>query len=221
MNPRSRTAGLTLIELVVAMALFALVAVMGLQSLTGTIRISDRLTEIDSETAVLGDALALIRSDLSSVVPMLFYPPQLAPEPAISQSADKSTVGLSLAGQLGLTAAHTDRHRAEWRFDRDEGTLTRRFWPALIPAEAAQKSPEITVLRGVTALQLRTWWPGNGWVEGAFPPVGGTIVILAVPFDLDDAGPPPAAYYSGLPNAVELVVQTQAHGDLRIVQALQ
>ena len=64
--------GLSLIELVVAMALFAMVAIMGLQSLTGTMRISERLTQIDSDTAELGNAVALLRNDLTSVVPMLF-----------------------------------------------------------------------------------------------------------------------------------------------------
>ena len=125
--------GLSLIELVVAMALFAMVAIMGLQSLTGTMRISERLTQIDSDTAELGNAVALLRNDLTSVVPMLFYPPQGAPHRAVDLSQNGTHLGLSLAGQKTFAPAHTDRHRAEWSVDVTQGTLIRRFWPALLP----------------------------------------------------------------------------------------
>ena len=39
--------GLTLLELVVVLSLFALVAVMGLQALSGTMRAQDRLIGVD------------------------------------------------------------------------------------------------------------------------------------------------------------------------------
>ena len=221
-RPRNTpSAGLTLIELVVVMALFALVAVMGVQSLTGTLRISERLRGIDENTASLGAALALIRNDLSSVVPMRFYPPQAAPHTAVWRSTDTTVIGLSLAGQPGLAPAATNRHRVEWQFDRDAGVLTRRQWPTLIPVTVAQLSPEATVLTDVTGLTLRTSWPGVGWVDGATPPVTAVVAAPVTSLDEDSVGPPPAAYFSMLPDAIELVVQTRALGDLRIIQVLR
>ena len=53
-----RDQGITLIELIVAMALFALVAVMGLQALNGMLRSRDRLSDMADETAGLSTARA-------------------------------------------------------------------------------------------------------------------------------------------------------------------
>jgi general secretion pathway protein J len=213
--------GLSLIELVVAMALFALVAIMGLQSLTGTMRVSERLTRIDTETAELGSALALLRNDLSAVFPMLFYPPQGAPRSAVELSQDGMKLGLSLAGQRAFSPAHTDRHRAEWTVDVARGTLSRRVWPTLIPARNVTASKDATVLTGVRGFTLRTFWQDVGWVTGATPPVGTQLVAAPVALDQDRPGAPPPVYFSAMPLAVELTIQTQKHGDLRLVQALQ
>ena len=211
--------GLSLIELVVALSIFALVAVMGMQSLTGTLRARDRLTEIDTETAELSQALSLLRNDLSAAVPMLFYPPGAAPASALDQVG--TTLHLSVAGQPHSPGAQTDRHRVEWRLDPATGTLTRRAWPTLIPRDASQADPEITVLEDVEALTLRTLWPDIGWVDGHTPPLG-TITIIQTPeIDSDGPGAVPAAYVSTLPLAAELTLERAGQGPLRLLQALQ
>ncbi|MBY5935571.1 prepilin-type N-terminal cleavage/methylation domain-containing protein [Tateyamaria omphalii] len=211
--------GLSLIELVVALAIFALVAVMGMQSLTGTLRARDRLTEIDTETAELSQALALLRNDLFAAVPMLFYPPGSAPVSALDQTG--TALHLSVAGQPRGPEAQTDRHRVEWQLDPATGTLTRRAWPTLIPREASQIGPEIAVLEDVEALTLRTLWPEIGWVDGAVPPLG-TITIIQTPeVDSDGPGAVPAAYVSTLPLAAELTLERSGQGPLRLLQALQ
>lgn len=216
-----RSAGLTLIELVVVMALFALVAVMGMQSLTGTLRISDRLRGIDSATAQTGTAIALLRNDLTSIVPMLFYPLASAPRPALWQSDDERVFALSLAGQPTLGNVITDRHYAEWRFDPDTGQLLRRYWPTLLPSQPNQVSEEMVVIDGLSGITLRTWWAGAGWVAGTTPPISDIILQTQPALDQDVAGPPPAAHYSNLPNAIEITLQTQQSGDIRILQTLK
>jgi len=213
--------GLSLIELVVAMALFAMVAIMGLQSLNGTMRISERLTRIDSDTADLGNALALLRNDLTSVVPLLFYPPQDAPLRAVDLSQNGMLLGLSLAGQKTFTPTHTDRHRAEWLVDAAQGTLIRRFWPALLPAETTQRSADMTVLKGVRALTVRTFWRDVGWVAGVTPPTDLLMISQQVSIDQDSIGAPASVSFSILPMAVEVTLQTVRHGNLRLVQTLQ
>ncbi|MGR3696731.1 MAG: PulJ/GspJ family protein, partial [Roseovarius sp.] len=45
--------GLTLLELVAVLAIFSLVAVMGLQALSGMMRARDRLTDADEQAAAL------------------------------------------------------------------------------------------------------------------------------------------------------------------------
>ncbi len=214
--------GLTLIELVVAMGLFALVAVMGVQSLTGAIRVSERLTQIDDESAELNKALALLRNDLAAIVPMRFYPPQGAPLAAVWQSEDGRVIGLSLAGQPSIYPKGTDRNYAEWRFDAEAGVLTRRHWPTLLPASAGQVTPEITVLAGVTGIGLRSFWSGPDWTDGHFPPFGSGLPSSQVQNDGDAAATAtPAAYFSRVPNAVEITIRTETWGDIPLVQTLK
>lgn len=220
-DPTSRNAGLTLIELVVVMAIFGLVAVMGVQSLTGTLRMSDRLLGIDKATAQTGTAIALLRHDLSSVVPMLFYPPNGAPRAAVWQSADAETFSLSLAGQPSLGQVATDRHNAEWHFDSSSGQLLRRHWPTLLPVQQNEVSEDMIVLDGLTGMSLRTWWGDVGWVPGATAPANLITADIEIAIDQDVAGPPPAAYYSNLPYAVEITLQLQQGGAIRILQALK
>lgn len=220
-DPTLRSAGLTLIELVVVMAIFALVAVMGVQSLTGTLRMSDRLLGIDKATAQTGTAIALLRHDLSSVVPMLFYPPNAAPRAAVWQSADAGTFSLSLAGQPSLGPVATDLHYAEWHFDSSTGQLSRRYWPTLLPVQQNEVSENMIVLDGLTGMSLRTWWGDAGWVPGATAPTGLITADLEIATDQDVAGPPPASYYSHLPHAVEITLQLQQGGAIRILQTLK
>lgn len=225
LGPKARAhadAGLSLIELVIAMAVFALVAVMGVQSLTGTLRISERLTEIDAETAELGNAIALLRNDLAAVVPMLFYPPQSTPLLAVSQSEDGQSFGLSLAGQGTLGPSHTDRHRVEWKLDAATGVLSRHHWPTLVPAQTDQQSDAMPVLGDVRGFALRSFWSDVGWIAGVTPPFAVQLALTETPTDQDGGtGPPAPVYYSTLPLALELIVQTGRHGDLRLVQTLQ
>ncbi|MDB2408100.1 type II secretion system protein GspJ, partial [Jannaschia sp.] len=110
--------------------------------------------------------------------------------------------------------------RAQWRLE--DGTLARSAWSSLLPTEAAAPPEAAPVLRGVTDLQLRTFWPDIGWVDGPAPPLGAALTVVAVTeVDQDTAGPPPAAYFSGLPLAVEIVLDTEQHGTLRVTERLQ
>ncbi len=216
-----RSAGLTLIELVVVMAIFALVAVMGVQSLTTTLRVSERLRAIDGVTLEMGSTISLLRNDMTSVVPMLFYPPNRAPRAAVWQSEDKMTFGFSLAGQPTFDEVVTDRHYVEWHFDKVSGQLLRRHWPSLLPAHDNQLGDDLVVLGDLAGFELRTWWEGTGWVEGVTQPVVAGITLAEVPLDQDSVGAPAAAYYSNLPSAVEITLKSKQSGDIRILQTLQ
>ncbi|MYM55953.1 type II secretion system protein GspJ [Thalassovita mangrovi] len=226
MIPRGRhIRGITLIELVVAMAIFALVAVMGAQALTGMIRMRDDLSDRSDGNAELAQAASLIRADLSAALPMLFYPPDNgAPQSAMRQRGD--VFALTVGGQPvmrpgpGGDLPATARQRVEYRLDRDTRTLLRRSWAALTPARTEALSPEMPVMTGVTALRLRSYWDQIGWVDGVAPPRA-VLRDSQQASDNDQSGAAPEVYSSALPLAIELTLDTESHGAIPLLEALQ
>lgn len=222
--------GLTLIELVVAMAIFALVAVMGLQSLNVSLTLRDRLGARAGQASDLGQGLALLRNDLSAALPMVFFPPG-QPRPASALREMRGTLGfsLSLGGQPGLhlAAGRVDarpRQRVDWRLDTGQQRLTRTAWPTLYPVSDTQQAPEVPVLDGVTGLSLRSFWVGQGWVGGLRPPGGtsaGSVTGSGVSGDDDTAAGAPEIYSSNLPAAVEITLQTEPWGEIVLLEYLQ
>lgn len=212
--------GLSLIELVAAMAVFALVAVLGAQALGGMIRMRGTLEARAAETAALAQALSLLRADLSAAVPMLFYPPgRGAPQSALMLRG--GVLAISAGGQPALDPdpEALGLQRIEWQLQG--GRLSRRIWPALTPARAASRLPAMTVLDGVSALQVRSYWDGAGWVEGTAAlkprPQGSTAPAA----DADQADTAPEVYSSSLPLAVEVRLETRDFGSVRLLETLK
>tara|TARA_R110002049_G_scaffold44333_3_gene129867 strand:- start:115229 stop:115864 length:636 start_codon:yes stop_codon:yes gene_type:complete len=211
---------LTLIELVVAMAIFALVAIMGLQSLTAMLRMRDRLTEMDAQTAALSRGISMMRNDLTAVLPLLFYPPDRAlPRSALHVSGGGEVFSMSLGGQPELSG-RIAMHRVDWRLDTTSGVLHRRIWSTLTPADSSAMQQEIIVLDGVDGLRLRSYWAGQGWVDGLSSPLaisGG----FARPLDGDIAGGAAEVYSDILPDAIEVTLLRGAQGDVTLIESLQ
>lgn len=218
---RNDTRGLTLIELVVALAVFALIAVMGLQALTGTLRMRDALLARDAEAADLARATALLRQDLAAMAPLLFFPPDGPPRSAIQ--ADPDRLALSLAGQPALGDPHAGlRQRAVWQRRPGSGQLTRQVWPGLAPSGLAQAGPEVVLLADVTALRVRSFWPGLGWQEGA-----DNLTLSDAPdsgpgVDEDGARTEIASRLADtLPEAVEVTLEIAGFGPVVLVESLK
>lgn len=216
--------GLTLIELVAAMAIFALIAVMGLQSLTATLRTRDRLADMSHANAALSLPLALLRGDLTATVPMLFYPPGGAtPQSAVRLAgADGAAriLSFSIAGQPVLDAAGAPRvaafHRVEWRLA--DGILHRRVWPVLDPAAEA-RSPEVAVMEGVSRMAVRSYWPQIGWHDGVGVPTG--TVPDPIALDADLSGGAAEVFSDTLPLAIEVTLHTEALGPISLLETLK
>lgn len=215
-----RTRGLTLIELVAAMAIFALVAVMGAQALSGMIRMRDDLVSRSTRAADLERAVSLLRADLAAVVPMQFYPPGgAAPQLAVLQTGNG--IAISVAGQPGLDPTEArPMQRVEYRLTRD-GRLTRQVWPTLYPARAGMQSPEQIVLDGVSAVKLRSFWPLIGWQDGVRPPASIVAVQPETTADSDRATGAPEVYSSLLPDAVEVALEVETLGRVPILETLR
>lgn len=186
-----RDAGLSLIELVVAMALFALVAVMGLQVLNGTLRFQSRYVALSDQTAELSLALTLLRRDLAHAVPMPFVRPEGGPLSSIEMTLPGPVLALSLAGQPSLGETGDDgTRRVEWRHDPRLQTLSRRSWPTLMPQSASQVASEEVILSGVRRLDMRVFQDGLGWQNWSELPTNQLSLALpdAIEVTLDLTG---------------------------------
>jgi general secretion pathway protein J len=212
--------GMTLIELVVAMAVFALLAIMGVQALTGTLRLRDRLTGIESGTAELSLASTLLRHDLTAMIPMLFFPPGARPRSSLDLSADGQMLGLSVGGQLDLPPVlGLGLHRVEWRWDPAQQILSRRAWPVLSPVNASAALPAVPVLTGVTGFGVRSYWFDQGWVSGTDSAV--LQSAEAVGLDSDRGLVVTESYSDSLPLAVEVTIETTEFGQITLVESLK
>ncbi len=147
--------GFTLLELMVALALFSLVAVMSLQVLTGAVHQRRVLEQQTGDSAALMRLMALLRADLDSLVPLPFTPPLGGQEAAYAPSGN--TLALSLGGQMRLAgdARREDGfQRVIWQFDAQAETLSRGIWPVLHPRDPGQRGPDIVLLEGVTSFEV-------------------------------------------------------------------
>ena len=209
--------GLSLIELVVALALFALVATMGIQALNGTLRMRDRGVAADTAHAALGQGLALLRRDLDGLQPLLFFPPGGDGRPAsavISDGADR--FALSTDGVIPHQPVRAFWHR------RGDGQLVRQAWPVLTPGPGLTPDDPVVVLDGVRAITLRSYWPGEGWRDGLNAPGSALLAADTGPQgnDGDQGGAAAESYSSLLPQLVEITLVTRDHGTLRLVETL-
>jgi len=195
--------GLTLIELVAAMAIFALVAVMGLQTLGGMIRARDRTSEAATDAAALSRGLVLLRADLKAAADLSFWPPgAVAPDPPLLDlSAEEGRLAFSTEARAvlpGAQAAGTER--VIWRHDRQNERLLRSAWPVLHPASDAARGAETVIFENVAGLRVRAYsGPEEGWV-GRW-------------------GQDPGNARPGLPRAVEVIVESERYGPLRVLVA--
>lgn len=215
-------AGLTLIELIAAMAIFALVAVMGLQALTGALRMRDRLDGMAQQAGELGLGLGLLRNDLSAMMPLLFHPPSGGTRSGLDLSGDGTVLSFSIGGQADVPPVDSlGLHRVEWRFDAGQQALLRRAWPVLNPANARAAGPEVPYLTGVRALRVRSYWPQKGWLPG---------VASGEPRSAPTAGPEDGdgplvavinSYSDTLPEAVEVMLELDGFGPIRLVETLR
>lgn len=192
--------GLTLFELVVAMSIFAVISVMGLQSLTGTMRARDRLVEATADTQDLAQAISLLRADLAGIVPIPFGKPGGGFESSLSVTSNSFSI--SVSGQRHLTAPDEPAfHRVTWQADPTTGRLVRTAWPTLIPASPSLQSPAVTHLENVSQIGIRVYRPDLGWVPAA---------------SIEDG-----SFSSQIPQAIEVSFVSAINGRVTLIETFQ
>lgn len=204
-----RDRGITLIELVVAMSLFAVVAVMGIQAITGQLFLRDRLLDSDARTAELALGLTMMRADMAAVVPIGFTTPGGEARSVVAAQTDGNLVEISMT-IAGQPAQDDPRpvgfHRVVWRWDSTTGELRRAYWPRLAPTPRDTPQGDVMLFRDVRTLNMQLFVQGQGW-QSLYPPPEG--------FDLA------ASLMLQAPDALSLTLDSASFGKLTVLEALE
>lgn len=199
-----RTRGFTLLELLVALSIFALMAAMAYGGLSSVIRIREQVDASLARTQRLQQAVFRIQSDLEQTAARDIRDEFGDPRPALAAEA---ALGLSLTRngwRNPLDEPRSHLQRVRYRLDQ-EGRLLRDHWRVL---DRAQDSApvETVLLEDVTRLEWRFLDGGRQWHD-RWPP----LTADTTPANGGD---------TRLPLAVELRLTTEDRGEIRQLFAI-
>ncbi|WP_227545847.1 type II secretion system minor pseudopilin GspJ [Marinobacter fonticola] len=204
----SRQSGFTLLEVMIAVGITALVGVGVWQMINGVIRTRDRVDAVANDFAQLQRAMVIIERDLNQVVNRPIR--DLYGDPRYAMSSREEGVAISLTRQgwrNPLGNRRSDLQRATYEFTGDK--LHRRYWGMLDLAQDAEGRDQL-LLGHVTDFQVRFMDENNNWqdewptAEGAQQTSNSAAALAAVP----------------LPKGVEVVIEHEQFGELRRLFAL-
>jgi general secretion pathway protein J len=195
-DPRSRLCGFSLIELLVALAVFASMAALAYGGLNSVVRTRAELVQQQAAFNGLMRSVAALERDLRQAVV----------RPIRGNYGEPQLAFAGLQDRIEFTRAGFANPQAEVRsnlervaYALDDGVLKRGIFPVLDRAPGT--SAQATVLRDkVVAFRLRYLDDANRWSD-TWPPRESATVPLP------------------LPRAVEFRIETQDYGDVsRIVE---
>ncbi len=157
MIARCREAGLTLVEMMIALFIVAIVTTGGSMLLTQTLRGTKAVATRAEELEGLQTALSRLRDDLRAITPRTTADPAGAMLPSVFEGYNYGPDGrIALFTRNGWSNPGSlmprgDLQRVEYRFD--DGTLWRRSWsyPDAAPATRFVEEPLISGLARVSA----------------------------------------------------------------------
>lgn len=143
---RNRTdAGVTLLELVVVLAIFSVLSLMGVQLLSQAMANRDAVAHTDGRVSALSTAVAVLRRDLEQAIP----------EP--DASGEIPFFAISGDGLRVVSATDAGTAAVFWQIDAGKSRLLRR----------RQDNGEVTVaLDQVNAMRIDVF-EGADWADGA------------------------------------------------------
>ena len=200
---RARAAGFTLLEVLVAVGIFALFSAMAYGSLLRILDTRDRLETERDFWRTLSLSLMRIEDDLAQARPRAVRSPDgFTVLPAFhGQAVDSRALGepsleFTRGGQVVLgDGARSDMQRVGYQLR--EGTLSRLVWPAL-DQPVVSEPRAAPLLEHVEELRVRFYAQPGGWVN-AWPASSQT-------------GAQPAN--DKLPLAVELTLKIEGRGEI-------
>jgi general secretion pathway protein J len=203
-NPslRARAAGFTLLEVLVAVGIFALFSAMAYGSLLRILDTRDRLETEREYWRGLSLSLMQIEDDLAQTRPRTvrgtdgLERPAFRGQPVDSRALGDPSLEFTRGGQIVLgDGARSDMQRVGYRL-RDS-TLSRLVWPAL-DQPVVSEPRAAPLLDHVEELRVRFYAQPGGWVN-AWPATTQTGAPIA---------------NNALPAAVEMTLKIEGRGEI-------
>ena len=193
---RRQSRGFTLLEVLVAMAIFAIIGLGASEMLRTITRTHDRALQITDRMGQLSMAFVIMERDLTEIVPRGIRDQYGDPMPALVIGGDGNLIEFTRTGWNNPTGRpRSDMQRVAYQLD-DKGELERSIWMVL---DRAQDSKPVTqvLLEGVTDIRVNALRDNgtsvNTWPQSKLP--------------------------DELPAAVEIIIDTKSMGELRRVFA--
>jgi general secretion pathway protein J len=189
--------GFTLLELLIAIAIFALLGLATYRMLDSVLRIDSATRAHEQQLRELVRAIAAFERDVLQVVVRPVRDPFGDPRPALlGEEADGAALELTRVGWRNpLGRVRASEQRVRWQLSGEQ--WQRRYWNVLDQAQDSQ--PQVQqALDGVTRMRMR-YLDGAGAWYGSWPPPGTRG---------DDA-------LEELPQALELTLEHRHYGELR------
>lgn len=163
---RNKQNGLTLVELLVAISILGLIAVIGWRGLDSIVRTRSALTTDLEQTRGMQLAFAQLQSDCAQLINSSNLPNRVT----INALANKLTLIRKVYAENQPTRLQVISYRVlEGKLTRRESPVTRdlieldKFW--LTALNDTDNSPSVTLQTGITAMTLRVWLNAN-WQPG-------------------------------------------------------
>jgi general secretion pathway protein J len=174
--------GVTLIEVLVALALMALLSIISWRGLDLTERSSARLNASADDTLALVRVLGQIESDISRHVDNAVLP---ATTQANSPAVTKTMLPPGIVWAKPVLTVARSAHPGAWQhvvWGQDGSTLRRAVGPAADVLPLPDAGPGEAVLEQVQDFTIRGWVPGQGWSalnsDSATPPATGLEIVI-------------------------------------------
>lgn len=192
-NPslRARAAGFTLLEVLVAVGIFALFSAMAYGSLLRILDTRDRLETERDFWRGLSMSLLLVEDDLAQARPRTvrgidgLVRPAFRGQPVDSRALGEPSLEFTRGGQIVIgDGARSDLQRVGYRLR--EGTLLRLVWPALDQPTVSEPR-EAPLLEHVEELRVRFYAQLSGWVDSwpAITQTGAPTANIALPLAVE------------------------------------
>lgn len=161
--------GFTLIEVLVALTLMALVSLISWRGLEAVENTGQRLDERSEEVLSMMRALGQMERDM-----LLHAGPDILPTPAaigadtaVAANTHSLPTGIGWHAETGLSLVRAagDGRWQQLRWFLEDGKLLREVGAPsyLLPLPAPDT--RVVVLEHVSALSIKLWLPGQGWVD--------------------------------------------------------